>query len=73
MDPAIPEPIIVLNGRPFPVAVGATAFDVVEGLGLSGRPLAVEVNEVVVPRARLADCMLRGGDRVEIVTLVGGG
>jgi len=31
------------------------------------------VNEEVVPRARLADCMLKAGDRLEIVTLVGGG
>jgi sulfur carrier protein len=46
---------------------------VVAALGLAGRPLAVEVNEEVVPRARLADCMLKAGDRLEIVTLVGGG
>lgn len=64
---------ILLNGEPFTVSAGATALDVVAGLGLAGRPLAVEVNEAVVPRARLADCMLKGGDRVEIVTLVGGG
>ncbi len=73
MEPTSPGPVIVLNGQPFSVAVGATALDVVEGLGLAGRPLAVEVNEAVVPRVRLADCMLKGGDRVEIVTLVGGG
>jgi len=64
---------ITLNGEPFPLAAGATALDLVVGLGLAGRPLAVEVNEAVVPRARLADCMLKDGDRVEIVTLVGGG
>jgi len=72
-EPTPAPPMITLNGEPFPVAAGMTAFDVVEGLGLAGRPLAVEVNESVVPRARLADCMLKGGDRVEIVTLVGGG
>ena len=49
------------------------ALDVVAALGLAGRPLAVEVTEEVVPRARLAACMLKAGDRVEIVTLVGGG
>jgi thiamine biosynthesis protein ThiS len=31
------------------------------------------VNESVVPRRRLQDCMLSAGDRLEIVTLVGGG
>jgi sulfur carrier protein len=64
---------ITVNGDPVSVAAGATAFDVVESLGLTGRPIAVEVNEAVVPRARLAGCMLEAGDRLEIVTLVGGG
>ena len=64
---------ITVNGDPVTVAAGATAFDIVESLGLTGRPIAVEVNEAVVPRARLADCTLKSGDRLEIVTLVGGG
>lgn len=68
-----PAATITVNGEPFPVAPGATALGVVATLGLVGRPLAVEVNEAVVPRARLAECMLKAGDRVEIVTLVGGG
>jgi sulfur carrier protein len=62
-----------VNGDPLSVAIGTTALDVVESLGLAGRPIAVEVNEAVVPRARLAGCMLKAGDRLEIVTLVGGG
>ena len=64
---------VTINGEPRPVASGTTALDLVESLGLSGRPLAVEVNESVVPRARLADRTLAAGDRIEIVTLVGGG
>ena len=64
---------ILVNGEPYPAAPGASALDVVAALGLAGRPLAVEVNEEVVPRARLAACMLKAGDRIEIVTLVGGG
>jgi hypothetical protein len=43
------------------------------GGGGSGGGAGIEVNEEVVPRARLADCMLKAGDRLEIVTLVGGG
>ena len=64
---------IVVNGVARDVPAGSTARDVVRDLGLEGRPLAVEVNEAVVPRARLADCTLKSGDRLEIVTLVGGG
>ena len=64
---------VTINGELRPVAAGTTALDLVESLGLAGRPLAVEVNESVVPRARLADRALVTGDRIEIVTLVGGG
>ena len=72
-DPKPTGGVVLVNGEPFPVADRATALDLIETLGLSGRPLAVEVNEAVVPRGSLAHCMLKGGDRVEIVTLVGGG
>ena len=37
------------------------------------KKVAVEVNEEVVPREQHATTELREGDRVEIVTLVGGG
>jgi len=67
------DPTITVNGELLPFAAGTTALAVVEALGLAGRPIAVEVNEAVVPRARLADRTLEAGDRLEIVTLVGGG
>lgn len=42
-------------------------------LQLAERPVAVEVNQEVTPRARHAERLLREGDCIEIVTLVGGG
>jgi sulfur carrier protein len=62
-----------VNGEPRATRAAATALDVVTELGFAGRPVAVEVNERVVPRRDLAGCMLTNGDRLEIVTLVGGG
>lgn len=64
---------VVVNGESRTVAAGATALWLLQELGLEGRPVAVEVNELVVPRTRLAGCVLQAGDRLEIVTLVGGG
>jgi len=64
---------IVVNGEPHAAAAGSTLLDVLTALGMAGRPLAVELNEQVVPRARLGGCMLKAGDRLEIVSLVGGG
>jgi sulfur carrier protein len=42
-------------------------------LARDSKKVAVEVNEEVVPREQHAERELRDGDRVEIVTLVGGG
>lgn len=64
---------VVVNGEPRTVAAGATALELLHELGIEGRPVAVEVNELVVPRLRLGGCVLEAGDRLEIVTLVGGG
>jgi len=62
-----------VNGEPRAFAAGASALDAVTALGLAGRPLAVEINERIVPRRDLAAWTLAEGDRIEIVTLVGGG
>ncbi|MFM8954088.1 MAG: sulfur carrier protein ThiS [Planctomycetaceae bacterium] len=64
---------IVVNGEPRMLVTGTTALGLLQDLGLESRPVAVELNELVVPRARLAGCVLGAGDRLEIVTLVGGG
>lgn len=64
---------IIVNGEQRTVEIGASALDVVVELGLADRPVAVEVNERVVPRRELAARRLGDGDRIEIVTLVGGG
>jgi sulfur carrier protein len=64
---------LTINGEARQFATGTTALAVVQALGLEGRPVAVEVNERVVPRAELDRCMLSSGDRLEVVTLVGGG
>lgn len=64
---------VTVNGQRREVPAGGSAHDLVVALGLAGRPLAVEVDGRVVPRARLADCMLEPESVIEIVTLVGGG
>lgn len=64
---------IIVNGESRRVPAGASAADLIGWLGLEGRPLALEVNEVVVPRADLPRRLIVAGDRFEIVTLVGGG
>jgi sulfur carrier protein len=62
-----------VNGQTREVPDGWTIRALLESLGLSAQPLAVEVNTEVVRRARHAEHRLTDGDEVEIVTFVGGG
>lgn len=64
---------IECNGESREIAPGTTIAQLVDQLGLNPRQVAVEVNLDVVPRARHASHVLQAGDRVELVTLVGGG
>ncbi|AJY48803.1 MULTISPECIES: sulfur carrier protein ThiS [Halomonadaceae] len=64
---------IRLNGEPHTLSTGLTAADLVEQLGLSGRRIAVEINEEIVPRSQHADTHLADGDHVEVVHAIGGG
>jgi sulfur carrier protein len=64
---------IQVNGSPAEVADPCTLSALIETLGLTGRRLAVEVNEELVPRSRLAEQRLAPGDKVEIIHAVGGG
>ncbi len=62
-----------VNGHETEMPDGATVADLLERLGLAGRPVAVERNREVVPKDRRARVTLAEGDRIEVVTLVGGG
>ncbi len=64
---------ILVNGELLSVSDRLTAAELLEQLGLSGRRLALEVNEEIVPRSRFDDYRLAPGDRVEIVHAIGGG
>lgn len=64
---------IIFNGESRQVSAGASVAELLAELQLNPRFLAVELNLDVVPRASHANRMLQEGDRLEVVTLVGGG
>ncbi len=64
---------IRINGEPRTLADGRSIADLLDELDLSARNVAVEVNRELVPRDAHAGHLLNEGDRLEIVTLVGGG
>lgn len=51
----------------------ATVMQLLHELGLAGQAVAVEVNQAVVPKKQHPEASLNDGDRVELVTFVGGG
>ncbi|MBL6705950.1 MAG: sulfur carrier protein ThiS [Planctomycetaceae bacterium] len=64
---------ITVNDEAREVAAGTTIADLLEELGMRPKFVAVERNLELVPRARHAECKLAENDRLEVVTLVGGG
>ncbi|WP_280571023.1 sulfur carrier protein ThiS [Chromohalobacter sp. 296-RDG] len=64
---------IQLNGDQRELASRLTISELIEQLALTGRRIAVEVNEEIVPRSQHAEIRLSPGDRVEIVHAIGGG
>ncbi len=64
---------IVVNGQARQVPAGTTVAKLLQSLQRDPRHVAVEVNLELGPRARHVQHQLVEGDRLEIVTLVGGG
>lgn len=64
---------VKVNGELHSLPDGLTVRGLIERMGLIEGPVAVEVNQTVVPRAEHAARALSDGDLVEIVHFVGGG
>lgn len=55
------------------MATGTTVANFLKQLELNAKHVAVEVNFEVVPREQHEDYVLNDGDKLEVVTFVGGG
>ena len=64
---------VSVNGERLQVPAGTTLTGLLDRLALDATRLAVEHNLNVVPRAEYSGRILQAGDRVEVVTFVGGG
>ena len=64
---------IELNGQPKELTGATTVAALLASLGLDKAPCAVEVNARLVRKSEHPNHALAEGDRVEVVTLVGGG
>ncbi len=64
---------ISINGEAQSVEPSLTVAQLVEQMNLTGKRIAIECNGDIVPRAGFAEQQLHEGDKLEIVTAVGGG
>ncbi len=64
---------LFLNGDEREISEVSSVADLVAALGLDSRKVAVERNLEIVPRSTYAATALADGDRIEIVTFIGGG
>lgn len=64
---------LTLNGRPRQLPAGTSLPALLEELGVDRRLVAVAHNGDVLPRERYNETVLREGDTIEVVRMVGGG
>ena len=64
---------VAVNGEARRLESGTTVAALLRELDLEGKPVAVERNGATVPKADHKSLELSEGDRIEIVTFVGGG
>jgi len=65
--------VVLVNSKQQPLEAGTTVAGLLESLGLARQRVAVEVNGNLVTRTEWAQYKLSDGDRVEVVSFVGGG
>jgi len=64
---------ILLNNVTLSVSEALTLKKLLVHINLQQKYYAVEVNEQIVPKSSHASFLLKEGDKVEIVTAIGGG
>jgi len=64
---------IYINGEEKMVTEQSSMAALIEQLALTGKRVAVEVNEELVPRSTFEQHMIQANDRIEIINAVGGG
>ena len=64
---------IIVNGEEKIFKEGVTIFRLLNELSIKPQGIAVELNLEIAPKGRYSETVLKNGDRIEIVRMVGGG
>jgi thiamine biosynthesis protein ThiS len=64
---------IILNGKPKQVSPNTTIMDILKEHHLKPEQVVIELNERIVERKKFRATPFQAGDKIEILTFVGGG
>lgn len=62
-----------INGKGVSLPVGQTVPEYLAARGLDPQAVIIEINEAIIPRDKWPGLALKEGDRLEVVSFVGGG
>lgn len=65
--------MITVNGKQIQLTSEMSVADYLEQNNYQINRIAVEMNEEIFPKYSYSETMLKDGDRLEVVTFVGGG
>ena len=65
--------MITVNGKEIQMKQSISVAAYLENAGYQMKRIAVELNGYILPKYEYSDTMLKDGDRLEVVTFVGGG
>ena len=65
--------MITINGTQTTLSTDLTVAEYLEQNNYQTNRIVVELNEEILPKYSYSETMLKDGDRLEVVTFVGGG
>ena len=65
--------MITVNGKQIQLTSEMSVADYLEQNNYQINRIAIEMNEEILPKYSYSETMLKDGDRLEVVTFVGGG
>ncbi len=64
---------ILLNNKPEILTEGITICRLLEYKNIQSKYYAVEINRNIIPKSSHATYIIKDGDKIEIITAIGGG
>jgi thiamine biosynthesis protein ThiS len=64
---------ILLNNKPVILFEGSTIKKLLEKNNIKNKYYAVEVNRTIIPKSDHETYIIKDGDKIEIITAIGGG